>query len=67
VARGRGDPGIDQGGCGVGSNAPGIGGYSAAQRDALLGASFDRAAIAKRGLAYERLDQLTVEVLLGAR
>jgi len=51
----------------LGSNAPGIGGYSAAQRDALLGASFDRAAIAKRGLAYERLDQLTVEVLLGAR
>src|SRR5438874_1112599 len=47
--------------------APAIGRYSAPQRDALLGASFDRAAIAARGLAYERLDQLTVEVLLGAR
>ncbi len=51
----------------LGSNAPVIGRYSAGQRDAVLGASFDRAAIAKRGLAYERLDQLTVEVLLGVR
>jgi xylose isomerase len=51
----------------LGSNAPVIGRYSAGQRDAMLGASFDRAAIAKRGLAYERLDQLTVEVLLGVR
>jgi xylose isomerase len=51
----------------LGSNAPAIGRYSAGQRDALLSASFDRAAIAGRGLAYERLDQLTTEVLLGAR
>jgi xylose isomerase len=51
----------------LGSDAPVIGRYSAGQRDALIDASFDRAAIAKRGLAYERLDQLTVEVLLGAR
>jgi len=50
-----------------GTGAPAIGRYSAQQRDALLGASFDRSAIAARGLAYERLDQLTVEVLLGAR
>jgi xylose isomerase len=47
--------------------APAIGKYSAAHRDALLGASFDRAAIAKKGLGYERLDQLTMELLLGAR
>ena len=36
-------------------------------RDTLLGQSFDRAAMAAKGLAYERLDQLTMEVLLGAR
>ncbi|HEV3486779.1 MAG TPA: hypothetical protein VG106_15315, partial [Vicinamibacterales bacterium] len=41
--------------------------YSASHRDQLLGQSFDRAAIAGRGLAYERLDQLTMEVLLGVR
>jgi xylose isomerase len=28
---------------------------------------FDRAAIARRGLAYERLDQLTTEIILGVR
>jgi xylose isomerase len=36
-------------------------------RDALLATTFDRASLAKRGLAYERLDQLTMEVLLGVR
>ncbi|MGB2714780.1 MAG: xylose isomerase [Vicinamibacterales bacterium] len=41
--------------------------YSAASRDRLLGRSFDRAALSTRGLAYERLDQLTMEVLLGVR
>jgi xylose isomerase len=41
--------------------------YSAAHRDALLARHFDRHAIASKGLAYERLDQLTVEVLLGVR
>ena len=41
--------------------------YSAANRDALLGRSFDRAGLSSRGLAYERLDQLTIEVLLGVR
>jgi len=29
--------------------------------------TFDRSLIAGRGLKYERLDQLTVEVLLGVR
>jgi xylose isomerase len=38
-----------------------------AGRDALLATHFDRAAIARKGLAYERLDQLTMEVLLGVR
>ena len=41
--------------------------YSAAGRDALLARHFDRAEIASKGLAYEKLDQLTIEVLLGVR
>jgi xylose isomerase len=41
--------------------------HSSRHRDALLAATFDRARLAKRGLAYERLDQLTMEVLLGVR
>src|SRR2546421_136324 len=52
---------------GAGSGAASLGRYSAQQRDGLLAASFDRTAIAARGLAYERLDQLSMEVLLGAR
>lgn len=44
-----------------------FGKYSAAKADALKAQPFDRAAIAGRGLKYERLDQLTVEVLLGVR
>jgi xylose isomerase len=47
--------------------APEFSSYSPRSRDALLAASFDRAALAKRGLAYERLDQLTMDVLLGVR
>jgi len=41
--------------------------YSSAAREALLGEPFDRTALASHGLAYERLDQLTMEVLLGVR
>ena len=41
--------------------------YSAENRDALLNRNFDRVALASKGLAYERLDQLTTEVLLGVR
>ena len=33
----------------------------------LLKQQFDRTALAAKGLAYERLDQLTIEVLLGVR
>ena len=44
-----------------------FGKYSAEKADALKAQSFDRNAIAGRGLKYERLDQLTVEVLLGVR
>ncbi len=41
--------------------------YSPRHREQLLAQSFDRAAIAARGLGYERLDQLTTELLLGVR
>jgi xylose isomerase len=47
--------------------APPAGAYSAQNRDALLAHAFDRKKIASRGLKYERLDQLTMEVILGAR
>src|SRR5258707_9539762 len=41
--------------------------YSTQHRDALLRQPFDRAALARKGLAYERLDQLTIDLLLGVR
>jgi len=41
--------------------------YSPQDRDRRLASSVDRGAVAKKGLAYERLDQLTMEVLLGVR
>jgi xylose isomerase len=44
-----------------------FGAYSADKAQVLKAQSFDRAALAKRGLQYERLDQLTVELLLGVR
>jgi len=46
---------------------PELGGYSRATADALKGHAFDRKALGARGLRYERLDQLTVEVILGVR
>ncbi|MBK9712432.1 MAG: xylose isomerase [Kouleothrix sp.] len=50
---------------GAGDQAP-IG-YSAETAAALKSRSFDRKALGARGLPYERLDQLTVELLLGVR
>ncbi|MEJ5225096.1 MAG: xylose isomerase [Anaerolineales bacterium] len=44
-----------------------FGAYTPQKAAALRAQAFDRAAIASRGLKYERLDQLTVEVLLGVR
>ena len=41
--------------------------YSSGGRDKLLAEQFDRAAISAKGLGYEKLDQLTMEVLLGVR
>jgi xylose isomerase len=50
-----------------GVGAPAVARYSAEHGRALLGQVFDRAELTAKGLAYERLDQLTVEVLLGVR
>ena len=44
-----------------------FGKYSADKANALKAQSFDRSAIASRGLQYEKLDQLTNELLLGVR
>ncbi len=43
------------------------GAYSAGKARALKAAGFDRVALGRRGLPYERLDQLTMELLLGVR
>lgn len=50
-----------------GSMAPFQGAYSRAKATALKAEPFDRQAIASRGLKYERLDQLTIDLLLGTR
>ena len=47
--------------------APYFGKYSPEKAAALKRHSFDRSAISSRGLKYERLDQLTIDLLLGAR
>jgi len=44
-----------------------FGKYTAEKANGLKAESFDRSALSARGLKYERLDQLTVEVLLGVR
>jgi xylose isomerase len=41
--------------------------YSRATADALKGQTFDRAALAQRGLGYERLDQVLIDLLMGVR
>jgi xylose isomerase len=43
------------------------GAYSTEKARGLKSAVFDRVALGRRGLSYERLDQLTVELLLGVR
>jgi xylose isomerase len=50
-----------------GSLAAYFGKYEARKAAALKSQVFDRAAIASHGLKYERLDQLTIDLLLGAR
>ncbi|MPZ17453.1 MAG: xylose isomerase [Luteitalea sp.] len=52
----------------IGSDAASrLGVYSPDSAKALEARTFDRAALAKQGLAYEQLDQLTTEILLGVR
>ena len=46
---------------------PFLGKYTAQKAAALKAHSFDRETIAKRGLKYERLDQLVFELLMGVR
>lgn len=41
--------------------------YSASNAEKVLNHSFDRVALADRSLPYERLDQLTLEILMGVR
>jgi xylose isomerase len=47
--------------------APYFGKYSPEKAAALKRHSFDRSAISSQGLKYERLDQLTIDLLLGVR
>lgn len=49
------------------SMTPYLGAYSGEKAQALKAATFDRDALGARGLAYERLDQMTVELLMGVR
>ncbi len=47
--------------------APFFGKYTPEKAAAIRAQSFDRAGIASRGLKYERLDQLTIEIITGVR
>jgi xylose isomerase len=49
------------------NGAPKLGGYSKKGAAALVAHSFDKDAILKKSLPYERLDQLTIDVLTGVR
>lgn len=50
-----------------GSTAQFSGKYSADKAQSLKAQEFDRVALAQRGQPYERLDQLTIDLLLGVR
>ena len=50
-----------------GAMHPYFGKYSSDKANALRAQGFDRSALGARGLRYERLDQLTVELLMGVR
>jgi xylose isomerase len=50
-----------------GTMLPFFGKYSTQKATQLKAFSFDRPAIARRGLNYERLDQLTIDILMGIR
>jgi xylose isomerase len=44
-----------------------VGRFEKGKADLLLSREFDRRAMASKGLGYERLDQLTMDILLGVR
>lgn len=48
-------------------STPAVGKFSKKGAQALLGYEFDKETILRKRLPYERLDQLTIEVLLGVR
>lgn len=48
------------------SGAPPVGAFSRKGAEALLAHTFDRNALASKRLPYERLDQITMEILYGA-
>ncbi|MCB2213838.1 xylose isomerase [bacterium] len=50
-----------------GSMSEYFGAYSAAKAKGLKSAEFDRVKLGQRGLGYEKLDQLTIDLILGAR
>ena len=50
-----------------GAMSPFTGDYSREKANNLKAYTFDREGIAKRGLKYEKLDQLTIDLLLGTR
>lgn len=50
-----------------GSLSPYLGKYTPEKAERLKTHAFDRLALGRRGLKYERLDQLTMEILLGVR
>ncbi len=50
-----------------GSDIPSCKEYSTEGASTLLAHNFDRVALASKGLQYERLDQLTIDILLGVR
>jgi len=52
---------------GDGVMAPFFGKYTPEKAAALKAQSFDRGGISSRGLKYERLDQLTIDVITGVR
>jgi xylose isomerase len=49
------------------SMQPYFGKYTSQKAAALKTQAFDREGIASRGLKYERLDQLTIEIITGVR
>ena len=67
AARWNADPEIQALLQGMGQRGHALSAYSPQSRDALLAEMFDRVSLATEKLEYERLDQLTIDLLLGVR